>query len=76
MAPLDKRPPRSEPAAEEPPGASSDRAAPGDSASPPGRRKVWSKPQIRTGHLFESNSLACGKSGPELDQCIQNPTNS
>jgi len=31
---------------------------------------------VRTGHLFESNSLACGKNTPALDQCIQNPVSS
>jgi len=40
------------------------------------RKKKWERPSIKTGHLFESNSLACGKSGPELDQCIQNPVSS
>jgi hypothetical protein len=39
-------------------------------------KKRWERPSMKTGHLFESNSLACGKSGPELDQCIQNPLSS
>jgi hypothetical protein len=39
-------------------------------------KKKWERPSIKTGHLFESNSLACGKSGPELDQCVQNPVSS
>jgi hypothetical protein len=76
MVPPDKRPPRSGSADEDAPPAASGRAGAGDLGSSAGRRKVWLKPHIRTGHLFESNSLACGKSTPELDQCIQNPTNS
>lgn len=43
--------------------------------SPPrerGERKAWVKPAVRTGQLFESNSLACGKNQPG-DQCDSNP---
>lgn len=39
-------------------------------------KRPWAPPQVRTGHLFESNSLACGKSTPQLDQCLQNPVTS
>lgn len=39
----------------------------------PVTKRPWTAPRVRTGHLFESNSLACGKSTPQLDQCIQNP---
>jgi hypothetical protein len=41
----------------------------------PGKRS-WQEPQVRTGHLFESNSLACGKNTPMLEQCNQNPLTS
>jgi len=40
------------------------------------RKREWQPPAIRTGHLFESNSLACGKNTPQLDQCLQNPLSS
>lgn len=40
------------------------------------RKRTWQTPRIRTGHLFESNSLACGKSTPQIEQCIQNPVSS
>lgn len=36
-------------------------------------KRSWTAPRIRTGHLFESNSLACGKNTPNLEQCTQNP---
>jgi hypothetical protein len=39
-------------------------------------KRAWQPPRIRTGHLFESNSLACGKNTPLLEQCIQNPVSS
>jgi hypothetical protein len=39
-------------------------------------KRAWQAPRIRTGHLFESNSLACGKSTPQIEQCIQNPVTS
>ena len=42
----------------------------------PAVKQKWQQPRIRTGHLFESNSLACGKNVPQLDQCVQNPTTS
>jgi hypothetical protein len=38
-----------------------------------GRKRAWITPAIRTGHLFESNSLACGKNTPMIDQCNANP---
>ena len=40
------------------------------------RKKKWERPQIKSGHLFESNSLACGKNAPQIEQCIQNPITS
>lgn len=81
MATPDKRPSRSEPAALDATTAPArDGSGPPDTGSGSGSsdrgRKVWLKPRIHTGHLFESNSLACGKNTPELDQCNQNPTNS
>lgn len=42
--------------------------------SPAGKKKKWERPRIKTGHLFESNSLTCGKNSPEIEQCMQNPT--
>ena len=39
-------------------------------------KATWQVPRIRTGHLFESNSLACGKSSQFVEQCLQNPTTS
>lgn len=29
-------------------------------------KKSWQRPRIKSGRLFESNSLACGKNGPGL----------
>ncbi len=40
------------------------------SAPAPGRRR-WEKPRIESGQLFESNSLACSKSGPQIEECLQ-----
>lgn len=42
--------------------------------SPPVVKRPWHQPRVRTGHLFESNSLACGKNSGIDEQCIQNPT--
>ena len=39
-------------------------------------RKPWARPEIRTGKLFEVNSLSCGKSFGSTGQCIHNPTTS
>jgi hypothetical protein len=39
----------------------------------PRGKKTWQRPRIKSGRLFESNSLACGKNGPGMDQCMQNP---
>ena len=36
-------------------------------------KKAWQPPRIKTGRLFESNSLACGKNGPGMDSCEQFP---
>jgi len=34
-------------------------------------KKVWQRPQIKSGKLFESNSLACGKNpSVNQDQCL------
>lgn len=52
-----------------------DETAPDAPRRPPAKR-AWQAPRVRTGHLFESNSLACGKNTPQLDQCIQNPVSS
>lgn len=53
-----------------------DDAAPEKQTPPSGGKRAWQAPRVRTGHLFESNSLACGKNTPALDQCIQNPVSS
>lgn len=42
----------------------------------PTAKKKWERPRMKTGHLFESNSLACGKNAPQIEQCLQNPTQS
>jgi hypothetical protein len=43
---------------------------------PPPKRQ-WQRPRVKTGQLFESNSLACGKNAPINDECgIQNPLQS
>ncbi len=39
-------------------------------------KRPWVTPTIKTGQLFESNSLSCGKNTPGIDQCNQNPTQS
>ena len=38
------------------------------------RKRQWHRPQVKTGQLFESNSLACGKtpSAPN-EQCMMGP---
>jgi hypothetical protein len=33
------------------------------------RKRTWRPPTVKTGTLFESNSLACGKTTANLDQC-------
>ena len=35
---------------------------------PPPKRR-WQRPQVKTGQLFESNSLACGKTHPATEEC-------
>jgi hypothetical protein len=42
----------------------------------PRSKKPWEPPRVKTGHLFESNSLSCGKNSPGQDECLQNPTQS
>lgn len=46
------------------------------SAIPAGGKKPWEPPRIKTGQLFETNSLACGKISSSEDQCLQEPTTS
>lgn len=37
--------------------------------APPKRtKKAWQKPKVKSGQLFESNSLACGKVFPPVDE--------
>ena len=33
------------------------------------RKRTWRPPTVKTGTLFESNSLACGKTLEDIDQC-------
>jgi len=43
------------------------------------RKRQWHRPQVKTGQLFESNSLACGKTIQESgmrDECAQIPSQS
>ena len=46
--------------------------------TPPKRaKKTWQPPRVKSGQLFESNSLACGKNGPINEECgVQNPLQS
>jgi hypothetical protein len=38
------------------------------------RKRQWHRPQVKTGQLFESNSLACGKTIPDPNEpCQQMP---
>jgi len=39
----------------------------------PRPKKAWQSPRIKSGRLFESNSLACGKNGPGMESCEQFP---
>jgi hypothetical protein len=32
-------------------------------------KKRWQQPKVKTGRLFESNSLACGKNAPGIADC-------
>jgi hypothetical protein len=46
---------------------------------PPKRKKTWQRPRIKSGQLFESNSLSCGKTPAELgmkEECLQMGTSS
>jgi len=40
------------------------------------QKKPWQRPTIKSGRLFESNSLACGKNSPGMSECEDNPTQS
>jgi hypothetical protein len=43
------------------------------------RKRQWHRPQVKTGQLFESNSLACGKTIPQsgmMELCAQMPHSS
>ena len=47
---------------------------------PKAKKKPWEAPRLKSGRLFETNSLACGKSTSMgmsgVDQCHQIPTQS
>ena len=34
-------------------------------------KRHWEKPKVDSGQLFEANSLACSKNGPQLEECLQ-----
>jgi hypothetical protein len=34
-----------------------------------GKKKTWEKPRLKSGQLFEHNSLACGKADSHNPQC-------
>jgi hypothetical protein len=55
-----------------PPGAAESDEAP-RSPPPAGPRRSWRAPQIQSGQLFESNSLACFKSSNTILECGQDP---
>jgi hypothetical protein len=40
------------------------------------QKKSWQRPTVKTGQLFESNSLACGKNSPGTFECMDNPLQS
>jgi len=51
----------------------------GKTDDPPPRKddkRPWEAPRIKTGQLFESNSLSCGKSNFGLEACMQMPQTS
>jgi hypothetical protein len=41
-----------------------------------GKKKTWESPRVRTGRLFESNSLACNKNTPTGNggECMRIPS--
>jgi len=44
---------------------------PANPNTPAPARRRWEKPRVDSGQLFESNSLACSKSGPQVEECLQ-----
>jgi hypothetical protein len=40
------------------------------------KKKAWESPRVKSGRLFESNSLACGKNQPDGDICTHDPASS
>jgi hypothetical protein len=54
--------------------ASDDEDTPAPEPPPVPPKRHWEPPRIRSGQLFESNSLACtGKSGPGIFECQMEP---
>jgi hypothetical protein len=40
----------------------------------PARKRQWQRPRVKTGQLFESNSLACNKSPSDpREECQMGP---
>jgi hypothetical protein len=39
-------------------------------------KRAWEAPRIKTGQLFESSSLSCGKSNVMMEPCQQIPQSS
>ena len=59
------------------PGERKPRKSPAEPDELPVAKRPWQQPRVRTGHLFESNSLSCGKNGSTpIEQCMQNPLTS
>jgi hypothetical protein len=49
---------------------------PRKSPPPKSKKKQWESPRVKSGQLFESNSLACGKNNSGMDECMDNGTRS
>jgi hypothetical protein len=49
---------------------------PPDAEAPGPAKRSWQPPKIHTGQLFESDSLACMKAGPEPLECASSPPES
>jgi hypothetical protein len=40
------------------------------------KKKPWESPRVKSGRLFESNSLACSKNVPDGGACEHDPSSS
>ena len=41
--------------------------------APKRKKKTWESPRVKSGRLFESNSLACGKDHSDGGNCSGDP---